>query len=263
MIKRELKTNFKSFLIWTCVIIFMFLIAFLIYPSIMNSENVESINEMMKIFSPELLKAFNMDLSSIETAFGWLKTEGFVFVLLIVGTYSGILGSSILIKEENDKTIEYLNSVPLTRKQIIINKILCGMFYIILMVLCVGIFNYVGLSLSCDFDKKVYLLLSLTPLLPALCIYFICLFISTFFHKTKKTLAVSLGIVFISYFFNMISEMSNKVEYLKYVSVFTLADIRNVISNARYNPIIILISISLMLLLIVASIIHYERKELV
>ena len=48
--------------------------------------------------------------------------------------------------EENDKTIEYLNSLPITRNKIIINKVLVGLIYIILMVLILGIFNFVCLS---------------------------------------------------------------------------------------------------------------------
>ena len=99
MFKRELKINLKSFIIWTSILIGLFLVVFLIYPSIINSANMEMIDEMMKIFPEEMLKAFNMDISTIDSAFGWLKTEGFVFVLLITGVYSGILGSNILLKE--------------------------------------------------------------------------------------------------------------------------------------------------------------------
>ena len=142
MFKREMKINLKSFIIWTSILIGLFLVVFLVYPSIISSENIEMIDEMMKMFPEEMLKAFNMDLSKIDSAFGWLKTEGFVFVLLITGIYSGILGSNILLKEESDKTIEYLNSVPVTRKDILLNKILCGIIYIILMVIIVGIFNF-------------------------------------------------------------------------------------------------------------------------
>ena len=183
MFKRELKINLKSFIIWTSILIGLFLVVFLIYPSIINSANMEMIDEMMKIFPEEMLKAFNMDLSTIDSAFGWLKTEGFVFVLLITGIYSGILGSNILLKEESDKTIEYLNSVPVTRKNIVLNKILCGIFYIILMILIIGIFNFIGLSLSGEFDIKSYILLSIAPLFSYIVIFAICLLLSTFKYK--------------------------------------------------------------------------------
>lgn len=262
MFVREIKVNFKSFLIWTLILISLFFIVFLMYPSIMSSENVQMMNEMLKIFPEEMLKAFNMDISNIDTAFGWLKTEGFVFVLLITGIYSGILGSNILLKEENDKTIEYLNSLPVTRKKIVFNKIFSAMIYILLMILILGTFNFIGLSIIEEFDKNLFILLSITPIFSSIVIFAVCLFISTFTHKTKKTLGISLGIVFISYFLQIISEMSETTEFLKYISIFTLADIRNVIVNISINPIMVLLSIMFFIVFIVLTLIHYNHKEL-
>ena len=263
MFKRELKINLKSFIIWTSILIGLFLVVFLVYPSIVNSENMEMMDEIMKMFPEEMLKAFNMDISTIDSAFGWLKTEGFVFVLLITGIYSGILGSNILLKEESDKTIEYLNSVPVTRKNIVLNKILCGLLYIILMVAIIGIFNFIGLSLSGEFDRKSYILLSITPIFSSIVIFAVCLFLSTFTHKTKKTLGISLGIVFASYFLNIISEMGESTELLKYISIFTLADIRNVIINESINPLMIVLTIGITVIFMIFTTIRYEKKELV
>ena len=263
MFKREMKINFKSFLIWTLILIILFLVVFLMYPSIMNSENIQMMNEMLKVFPEEMLKAFNMDISNIDTAFGWLKTEGFVFVLLITGIYSGILGSNILLKEENDKTIEYLNSLPVTRKNIVISKILSSVIYIMLMILILGLFNFIGLSIIEDFDKKLFVPLSISPLFSSLVIFALCLLISTFTHKTRKTLGISLVIVFVSYFLQIISEMSETTEFLKYISIFTLADIRNVITDITINPIMILLTIILFVLFTIMTIIHYNEKELI
>ena len=263
MFRREMKINLKSFIIWTSILIGLFLVVFLVYPSIVNSQNMEMMDEMMKMFPEEMLKAFNMDISSIDSVFGWLKTEGFVFVLLITGIYSGILGSNILLKEESDKTIEYLNSVPVTRKNIVLNKILCGLLYIILMIVIIGIFNFIGLSLSGDFDRKLYILLSITPIFPSIVIFAVCLFLSTFTHKTKKTLGISLGIVFASYFLNVISEMGESTEFLKYISIFTLADIRNVFINVSINPLMVVLALGIAAIFMILTMIHYEKKELI
>ena len=263
MFKREMKINLKSVMIWTSILIGLFLVVFLVYPSIVNSENMEMMDEIMKMFPEEMLKAFNMDISSIDSAFGWLKTEGFVFVLLITGIYSGILGSNILLKEESDKTIEYLNSVPVTRKNIVLNKIFCGLLYIVLMVAIIGIFNFIGLSLSGEFDRKSYILLSITPIFSSIVIFAVCIFLSTFTHKTKKTIGISLGIVFASYFLNIISEMGESTEFLKYISIFTLADIRNVIVNVSINPLMVILAIGIAVIFMIFTVIRYERKELV
>jgi len=263
MFKREVKINFKSFIIWLLVLIGIFLIVFLVYPSIINSGNIKMIDEMMKMFPEEILKAFNMDISSMDSAFGWLKSEGFVFVLLIMGCYAGILGSNILLKEESDKTIEYLNSLPISRNAIVVTKALCGLIYVILMTLILGIFNYIGLELSGDFDRKQYILLSITPIFSSLVIYFVCMFLSTFTHKTKKMLGISLGLVLISYMLQILSTMADTTEFLKYFSVFTLADIRNIIIDISINPLMVVISFGISIVFFILTIIRYNKKELI
>ena len=263
MFKREIKVNFKNFLVWFLVLIGIFLIVFLMYPSIVSSENIGMIDEMMKMFPEEMLKTFNMDIASLDSAFGWFKTEGFIFILLITGCYSAILGSNILLKEENDKTIEYLNSLPVSRNKIICSKMLVGIIYIVLMILLLGIFNFIGLQISGDFDKKLFILLSITPLFSSVVLYFLCMLLSTFTNKNKKIFGISLGIVFVSYILNSFSLISKEVEFLKYFSVFTLADIRNVIQSGSINLVMVFISIILSIIFFILSIISYNKKELV
>jgi ABC-2 type transport system permease protein len=263
MIKREFKVNFKSFIIWLSVLLIMFLVVYLIYPYIITDDNIKNIDEMMKVFPPEVLKAFNMDMSSISTAYGWFKSEGFMFILLIIGLYSSILGGTILLREENDKTIEYLTSLPIKRNTIITNKIIVGLIYSVLIVLVFLVFNYIGLTLSCEFNHKEFLLVSLTPILISLPLFSINLFISTFLHKTKKTVGISLGLVFIFYILNTLAELSTKVEFLKYFSIYTLVDVRNVISKVEINPSMIIISVSITIIFIIGTYLKYNKKELV
>ena len=263
MIKRELKINLKSFIIWLLILIIMFLTVYLIYPYIITDDTMHNMDELMKVFPEEVLKTFNMDMASISTAYGWFKTEGFMYVLLIIGLYSSILGGNILLKEENDKTIEYLESLPIKRSKIITNKILVASFYIILMVIILGIFNYISLLISGDFNHKEFLLLSITPIFIALPLFALNLFISTFLHNTKKNIGISLGLVFIFYLFNVLSELSKNVEFLKYFSIYTLADVRNVINNIKINPINILLCLIITITLFITTYIRYNKKELI
>lgn len=263
MIRREFKVNFKSFLIWLLILIVMFLFVYLIYPYIITDETMKSMDELMEVFPPEVLKAFNMDMASISTAYGWFKTEGFMYILLIIGFYSSMLGGSILLKEENNKTIEYLNSLPIKRNNIITNKIIVGITYILSMVLLLGLFNYISLLISGEFNQKEFILLSMTPILIGLPFFAINLFISTFMHKTKMTIGISLGLVFIFYLLSMMSELSSNVEALKYFSIYTLADTRNVIRNIEIQPIMILMSIVITIVFLIGTYVKYNKKELV
>lgn len=263
MFRRELKVNFKNFCLWAIITMFVYLLIFLVYPSIIEGMEVDSLNEMIKMFPEDLLKAFNMDISSIESAYGWLKSEGFVFILLIIGCYAGILGSNILLKEESEKSIEYIGTLPIKRKSIVLSKSLAGVIYIVGLTAAIGIFNYIGLYFSGDFDKKQYILLSLTPIFSSVVIFFVCMFLATFFNKTKKTLGISMGIVFISYILNTLASLSTNIEFLKYFSAFTLSDIRNVILDRAYNTNLIIISCVISIVFIVLTIIRYDRKEFV
>ena len=263
MIKREFKVNFKNFVIWLSILLGMFLLVYLIYPYIITEETMKQLDDMMKVFPQEVLKAFNMDVSSISTAYGWFKTEGFTFVLLIIGFYSSMLGGNILLKEESNKTIEYLNSLPITRKKIVTNKIIVGIIYILSIVLILGIFNYIALLISGDFNQKEFLFLSLSPIFIALPLFGLNLFISTFMHKTKGVVGISLGLVFVFYILNVLSELSTKVEFLKYFSIYTLADTRNIIASVKLNPIMIIISLGITILTILFAYINYNKKELV
>ena len=79
--------------------------------------------------------------------------------------------------------------------------------------------------------------------------------------KGKKLLGLSLGLVLVSYVLEMFSNLSDGVSFLKYFSVFTLADIRNVIIDVSLNPVLILISTSLSILFGYLTLVFYNKRE--
>ena len=57
--------------------------------------------------------------------------------------------------------------------------------------------------------------------------------------------------------------MGESTEFLKYISIFTLADIRNVIINESVNPLMIVLTIGITVIFMIFTTIRYEKKELV
>ena len=263
MFKREMKVNLKGFLIWAIVLISLYLVIYLVYPSVIEGDNSNQLQDLIKVFPEDMLKAFNMDLANIDTAFGWLKSEGFVFIYLLIGIYSSILGSSILLKEESERTVEYMNSLPLTRTKVVVDKVVASVIYITALIAALGIFNFIAMAVSGDFDKKQLILLSITPLFPSLVLFALSLLISTFSHKTKKMLGISIGLVFASYVLNVIADMGKGVDFLRYISAFSLADSRNVIKDVKLNPVMILMTVVLFAVFFAVALFRYRKKELV
>ena len=263
MIKKELKTNLKGFIGWLLVLVLMFLFVYVLYPFIITEENMESMNEVLNAFPEEVLKALNMDMTSISTAYGWFKSEGLMFIMIIIGLYASILGGTIVLKEENDKTIEYLGFLPISRKKVLTNKIIVSLIYIVSVVLGFMVFNLISLSISGDLDYKELILLSISPLFVALPLFGLSLFVSMFLHKTNKIIAISLGFVFLFYLLNMLGEISDNVKFIKYLSLYTLADTRGIINNGVINVWCIIISLLLSSIFISSSYILYDKKELI
>ena len=220
MIKRELKVNLKSFIIWSSILIAIFLLVYLIYPFIITDATMKDLDELMKVFPPEVLKAFNMDIASISTAYGWFKSEGFMFVLLIMGLYSSILGGSILLREENDKTIEYLSSLPIKRSNIVTNKVIVGILYVLGISILFGIFNYISLLISCEFDQLQFLLLSIIPIFVTLPLFAINLLISiNSVTRLIIIIAVHTLIVLILLFITLWNKYTDNIEQAEKIVV--------------------------------------------
>lgn len=259
MLKRELKINFKSFIIWSSIIILMFATVFAIYPSIVS--NGDMIDQLMATMPKELLSVFNMDVVSLNKVSGWIATEGYMMITLLGGCYAAILGSNLLTKEEDDKTIEFLYSKPISRGKIYFTKILTGIMYIFLFNICISLTNLLGLLLCNDFDLTKWLLLSLLPILLHLFILFLSLLISNFYNKTRKSMSVCLGMVFLFYMINVISALSDKISFLKYITPFTYVDSSTIMKDSSANPLYLLICSGLTIIFGIVSYKIYRDKE--
>lgn len=260
MLKREFKINLKSFIIWSSILIGILLMAFSVYPSI--SSQAEQLDELLKVFPDEIVKAFSMDLISISSLAGWFATEGYIMVILIGGSYVSLLGGSILLKEESDKTIEYLYSKPISRNKIVLSKMLVGFSYILLMNVIISLFTLISFTLSDDVNYKLWFIMSIAPFFLHSLFFFLSLAISTFFKKSKAMTGISLGLVLGTYFIHIISLMSDKLDFLKYISLHEYFTSRYLIINEHLNYGYLVLTLILITFSMFITFYKYNKKEL-
>lgn len=261
MFKREFKINLKSLVLWTVILVAMYVLIFIAYPNLITEDTKSGLQQMMSTMPQEMLAAFNMDIVGIESAFGWFKTEGFVFLTLLGGLYAAIIGSTILVKEEGDKTIEFLCSKPVSRSKIVTSKILCGVINILIFTGVITLANALALARYDDFELKQFLMISLLPILLYYMLFFITMFLSTFFRKTKKSMSVGIGIVFLSYFMQIIGNMGDNLSILKDISIFEFVSSRYIILNNHINMTYFCIGLGIIVLCIIGTYQKYNRKE--
>lgn len=260
MFKKEFKSNLRGLIIWTLIMVLLFVIVFLVYPSIIK--DTKMFNELMASMDEKMLAIFNMDVISIDTVFGWVATEGYLMILLVGGCYFGILGSNILLKEENDKTIEFLYAKPITRNKIITSKILCGLSYIFIFNLLVGTTNFIGCYLSNNLDTNKWFLITILPIFGHVFIYLISLLISIFLNKTNQSIGICLGTLFGFYFLSVLGGLAEIVEFLKYFSPFYYVEARSILIDGTID--LVNMGVLIVSSIIISFLIYriYNKKEL-
>lgn len=165
ILKREFKKNLKALLIWSVVLGGFILMMLSIYPQMAAEQ--ESMQELLKAYPENLQKIFGMDRLNFGTILGFFAVEVYFMTTLFGSIYVAMLASNIIAKEENEKTIEFLLSRPITRTQILLQKLGAVVLNILIINIVFTVTSLLGFQFSEDADVplKTFLLLMIATFL--------------------------------------------------------------------------------------------------
>ena len=255
----ELKSSWKSLLVWIVCIIGFLVFALSMFPSF--SQMTDSMDEMLSGFSPEMLKALGMDFIDFSKPMDYMAYM-YQYLLVAVGAFAVLAGGSALSKEEAEKTIEFLYAKPVSRKYIAIWKIAAAFTKAFIMALAFYLTTLIGISaVSNNINHTAVFNMSLGLFIFMLIFLGIGLFIGHFIIKTSKRLSFGLGILFLMYLMAIMSDINDKLETLRYVSPFKYVSGIDIIHNGFTGEYII-ISAALIIATVAAAAWMYQKKDL-
>lgn len=262
LFQREFRRNLKGLLMWSLIVGGLVIFTLSVYPQF--AEQQQGFDDFMQAFPEGFMKAFGMDRVSITTPLGFYAIECYLMTTLFGGIYAVSLGSSIVSKEENEKTAEFLLSKPITRFNIISQKLLLVFVNLIIFNIINIIISYFGLSMGdAEYDTDIFILLSFVgPFLLHLTFSTLAFLISIIIRKSRTIFSISLGMVFITYFFNVMAQLSDKFEFLQYLSPFKYVDAGDIIENGNIDLLYLLIMLAIIILSIVFSYVLYQKKDI-
>ena len=196
-----------------------FIIMF-IYPQIAGqTEEVMNIYANLGAFSD----AFGINRLSLGSALGFYGVEGGAMVSIGGGMLAGLLGSGILCKEEGKHTAEFLMTMPVRREKVALQKLaavctLVVLFNLVCGAAGVGAFAVIEETL----DGELFLKYHIAQLVMQLEIGCICFGISAFLRKVS--MGVGIGVALIFYFLQMFVNISEDMEWLKYITPYYYSD---------------------------------------
>ncbi len=125
IIRRELRANLKSIVIWGVCMLFMALAGFGEYDVVITEGSASDLTSIVDVMPRILQVMFGMGVIPISTAAGWYVCM-FLWCSLIAYVHAALLGATILSKEERDKTSEFLFTRPVKRSTVVSAKMVAA-----------------------------------------------------------------------------------------------------------------------------------------
>ncbi|MDP4120357.1 MAG: ABC transporter permease subunit [Bacillota bacterium] len=254
----ELKSNFKSFLVWVLCLSFVTIGYMAFFPMIHDS--IGDFTKMLNNFNPILKDAMGIATSTFSTAIGFYGFV-FIYVSLMMAIQAMNLGIGILSKEERERTADFLITKPVSRITIVSSKLLAALTVFLATDIIFSIVTYIQLSnISDENVLKPYLLINLSLLFIQILCFSIGFFISTILKKIRAVLPISLGIVFAFFAISrFLINDDNKVA--KYFSPFSYFDTNKIIKDNTLDITSVVVFAAVVIVCISASYVLYHRRN--
>lgn len=258
IIKRELQANFKSLLIWGLSLVSLYFVASIEFNAFAGDQ---AIADAMAQFET-LFQALGTASSDMTTPEGFLSILS-IYIYLPLAIYSGLLGSGIIAKEEQNKTAEYLFTLPVSRKKVITSKLIVAIFYSIVINLVVILGCYVSF-VRFDPDPIFYTFLfnlSIGVFLTQLIFLSIGIALSSILKQYKLSGAITISIMISTFMLNILIGFVEDIEFLKYISPFNYYNSANMLES-NFELSFILISMVIIVGGISSLLFFYPKRDL-
>lgn len=258
LIKHELRQGWKSLLIWTISIGFFVAMCVFMYPEMESEmENVDDLFSSMGAFTA----AFGMDRLNFGTLIGFYAVECGNILGIGGSFFASLIGISILSKEEKERTAEYLLTHPISRTRIITEKLASVMIQIVIMNAVIFILSITSTTMiGEDIPWKEISLLHLAYFLIQIELAGICFGISAFLRNGG--IGIGLGIAAVMYFLNIVANISESVEFLKYITPFGYAEGADIITDMTLDSGKIVLGMGFAVIGIILAYWQYSRKDI-
>ncbi len=259
LLKATMKQNY-------IVLIIIAAVAMLYMPSIVSMydpKTQESLNEMIKMLPKEMVAAMGFS-NPVSDLISFIATYFYGFLILLLPMIYTIIVANRSVASHVDRgSMAYLLSTPNTRVKIALTQ---ATYLLLSITVLIGFISIVGIGMCealfpGELDIAMFLLLNSGVLLLYYALTGIGFCASCFFNDTKNSLAIGAGFPVAFLLFQMVSDIGEGTEFLKYFSLYTLFDPNTIITGEGFGlSFIILGAIAIVTYSI--GIITFQKRDL-
>lgn len=229
-----------------------------------DPESTEALIAMFDMLPEGMMKAFGFDgLGTDLTSYLGGYLYGFIFLVFPL-IYTILLANRLVAKHVDSGSMAYLLTTPNSRIQIILTQAIYMvistfilLFFEVLILIAIAEAMFAG-----QLEIGKFVSLNIVTFLVLIVVGGISFLFSCIFNDTKNSIAFGAGVPVIFFVLKMISEISEKVEFLKYFSIYSLVDLDKIMSDGTYTMIVCIILVVVAALLYGSAIYIFNRRSL-
>ncbi len=233
--------------------------------SMFNPENAEFIESMLTVMPNGLMKAFGFtNLGTDLTQYLGNYLYGFIF-LVFPFIYTSTVANRLIAKHVDRGSMAYLLSTPNTRVKVVTTQAI----YLILSTSIIFIaLTGIAVAMSAGIwpgllNIGLFIVLNLVTLATTLVVSGVSFLFSCIFSENRLSLAFGVGVPLLFVVFRMVYSLSEKIDWLKYLTIYTVVDIEKLLDGGPYALYASLILVGITAILYGAAIFIFNKKSLV
>ncbi|WP_307393641.1 ABC transporter permease subunit [Paenibacillus anaericanus] len=261
--KQMMKVNMKSFMNYAFGSAFYIILMFWLYPSI--ASNSSAIDQLVESMPEGVGKAFGLNGFGSAEAFISGEYYGLILVL-ILAIVCVQLSTQLMAKLVDQGSMSYLLTTPTTRGKVAFTQasvLTTGLFLIMAVTTIAGfVGNAWFLGKGYEFDTTKFIEMNVSAFLLFFAIGGITFLVSSLSNDEKKARGISGMITFGFFSLDLLGKLSDKIQWMRNISIFSLYKPSEIISGNVNMVVISIILSAIGLISFGLAIVLFRKRDL-
>jgi len=257
---RELRSNFKSLVIWSFIVVLFNLVGFSKFSAFYENPELLAI---LDSYPPAMIEAMGMNAFNLTTVTGFFGIM-VLYYGLILAIAAAMWGSDIISKEERDRTVEFSLTLPVTRARVVSAKIAAvAVNCVVLLLVTWGVTLVGAQAYQPDSQFNAFVAISMLSFLLLQMIFLaLGIFLGCAMKRHKRAGSVAIAVLLSMYFTSILSGLNKDLDFLKYFTPFKYFDAVLMLNETRIEVVFVLLSLGLVVVLLAGAYLTYNKRDL-
>ena len=212
---------------------------------------------------PAVMSTLNMNAFNLTTVTGFYGIM-FTYFALLLSVAAVMWGSDIIVKEERDKTVEFVLTLPIRRSQLITGKAAAAVVNCLGLLLITWAAVAVGAA-TYQPDSQFYTFLALSMLalfVMQLLFLSVGILLGSAMKRYKQANSAAVSLLLATFFLSIVIGLNDKLSFLRYLSPFKYFNPATLLHQARLEVTPVLVAVVVIVVCMVGAYIAYAKRDL-